>query len=110
VKRFAFVFLASCGARTEIAAPVTCTVQCGGGEVCIHQYNTHDPPPPLVDGGTCTFGIQRFDRCWGEEDRCAAVPQGCTSDPCTCPPLDPKWQQTCACAADGTFDCYTIGI
>jgi hypothetical protein len=114
----AFVVLAACGARTELASvdasaivgDAACDAQCEAGEICIHQYGTHDPPPPLKDGGTCTGGIQRFDRCWSENDRCTTPPPNCSTDPCTCPPLDPTWPEGCACSSDGTFDCYDIGI
>jgi len=118
--------LSACGARTEIGTPnldaspeasttdsgATCMVTCGAGQVCIHRYGTHDPPPPLADGGVCTFGTERYDRCWYVTDRCETVPAGCVEMPsCSCPPFRfPEWPEGCECNGDGTFNCYSIGI
>ncbi|HEX8791816.1 MAG TPA: hypothetical protein VF765_12770 [Polyangiaceae bacterium] len=118
-----FVFVSACGSRTVSVGPdaaptgdssggSSCAVACDGGSVCIHEYYTHDPPPPLTDGGMCTSGTQRFDRCWSVTDRCGALPQGCVlaGASCSCPPLGPpSWPEGCACHGDGTLDCYSIG-
>ena len=130
-----FFTLVACGSRTElgewtteagVAPPLrdagsqrdavadgpACAVACAAGEVCIHDYYTHDPPPPLPDGGVCTYGTQRYDRCWGVTDRCSPVPRGCVTAPsCSCPSLGrPQWPEGCECNGDGSFDCYSIGI
>ncbi len=104
------------GAVTEAgpAGSPECAVACDAGEVCVHGYYTHDPPPPLPDGGVCTSGMQRYQRCWSESDQCRPVPDGCVAEPaCSCPALSPTsglWPIGCECRSDGTYDCYNIGI
>jgi hypothetical protein len=107
----------SAAASSDAASPpdasplAPCAVTCDAGAVCIHDYSTHDPPPPLPDGGVCQYGAKRFNRCWGVMDQCGSLPQGCNVSPsCSCPPLGPpNWPEGCECHGDGTFDCYFIG-
>jgi hypothetical protein len=100
--------------RDATAVDGGCAGLCGIGQVCVHEYYTHDPPPPLPDGGVCTFGTKRYSRCWSVTDRCDAVPQGCvTGASCSCPALvgmPGLWPRGCECQSDGTLNCYDIGI
>ncbi len=89
---------------------------CAAGQVCVHDYYTHDPPPPGPDGSPCANGVPRYGRCWSIRDRCVARPTACdASSNCACPGAaictpPPFFSLGCDVENASSVDCYSIGI
>ncbi len=89
---------------------------CAAGQVCVHDYYVHDPPPAGPDGSPCAYGVPRYGRCWTITDRCVARPTACDANSsCACPgaaicnPLS-SFNLRCEVEGASSVDCYSIGI